>query len=129
MNVARNTSFLENKGQIRSVATNGRKRPTGTKAAPPEAVSARTHRPLPVLANKSSIDGIQWLSFALVAGAIACVEYADYLVKSMSLSYLYILPLVVAAILLLRSITFTLPLMCVLLHDVIVNSDTAHPII
>ena len=62
---------------------------------------------------------MQWLPFVLVAGAIACVGYADYLVTSISLSYLYILPLVVAAILLPRRITFTLTLICVFLHDLL----------
>ena len=69
-NVTRSTSFLENKGQIRSVATNGRKRPAGTKAASWTGASARAQRPLPVLATKSSINGIQWLSFALVADIV-----------------------------------------------------------
>ena len=127
-NVARNTSLFENKSQTRSVATNGRKRPTGTKTVPSTAVSAHAQRPLSVLATKSSIDRIQWLSFALVAGAIACVAYVDYLVKSMSLSYLYILPLVVAAILLPRRITFTLTLICVFLHDLLGRPYSALPV-
>ena len=118
-NVARNTSFVENEREIYSVASKPRTRSTGSAAAQSTALSARARRPLPVLEGKSTIVGIQWLSFALVAGAIACVASADYLVKSMSLGYLYILPLVVAAILLPRRITFTLTLICVFLHDVL----------
>ena len=72
-----------------------------------------------MFAKGPSIDGTRWLPFALVAAAIACVAYADYLVKSISLGYLYILPLVVAAILLPRRISFTLTLICVFLHDLL----------
>ena len=46
----------------------------------------------------------------------------------MSLSYLYILPLVVAAILLPRRITFTLTLICVFLHDVLGRPYSALPV-
>jgi serine phosphatase RsbU (regulator of sigma subunit) len=118
-NFAGNTSSVENKDEIQSVASKERMTALGSAAASATAVDAHARRPLPVLAKGSSLDGIQWLSFALVAGAIACVAYADYLVKSISLSYLYILPLVVAAILLPRRITFTLTLICVFLHDLL----------
>jgi len=118
-NFARNASSVENKDEVQSLASKRTIRPAGFAASPSTAVRAHAQPPLPVLAKGSSIDGIQWLSFALVAGAIACVAYADYLVKSISLSYLYILPLVVAGILLPRRVTFTLTLICVFLHDLL----------
>ena len=106
---ASNAPAVENKYEVQSLATKERKRirPAVSVAPSSTAVDGDTQRSLSVLAKGSSVDGIQWLSVVLVAGAIACVGYADHLVKSISLSYLYILPLVVAAILLPRRITFT----------------------
>ena len=52
----------------------------------------------------------------LVLGAIAAVAYADHVV-SISLVYLYILPLGLGAIFLRRSISYCLIVACVLLHD------------
>ena len=59
----------------------------------------------------------RWLPLVLVFGAIAAVAYADHLVVSISLAYLYILPLGVSAILLSEEISYSLILFCVLLHD------------
>jgi serine phosphatase RsbU (regulator of sigma subunit) len=117
-NFARNTAAVEDTNEVQFLANNG------GRAAHPGARSSTTptayaQRPSPALATESSIKEIQWLSFVMVAGTIACVGYADYLVESISLSYLYILPLVVAAILLPRRITFTLTLICVILHDLL----------
>jgi len=124
---ASNAPAVENKYEVQSLATKERKRirPAVSVAPSSSAVDGDTQRSLSVLAKGSSVDGIQWLSVVLVAGAIACVGYADHLVKSISLSYLYILPLVVAAILLPRRITFTLTLICVFLHDLLGRSYSA----
>jgi sigma-B regulation protein RsbU (phosphoserine phosphatase) len=50
-------------------------------------------------------------------GAIGAVAYADHLVVSISLTYLYILPLSVGAIFLRRKISYSLIAVCILLHD------------
>jgi sigma-B regulation protein RsbU (phosphoserine phosphatase) len=50
-------------------------------------------------------------------GAIAAVAYADHAVVSISLVYLYILPLSVGAIFLRRKISYGLIVICILLHD------------
>ncbi len=62
-------------------------------------------------------NGPMWLPPALVAGAIAAVAYADHLVVSISLVYLYILPLGIGAIFLRREISYGLIVACVLFHD------------
>ncbi|MBZ5665637.1 MAG: PP2C family protein-serine/threonine phosphatase [Acidobacteriia bacterium] len=56
-------------------------------------------------------------SFLIVSSATVCVAYADYLVKSISLGYLYILPLSLSAILLSRGVSFALIGLCVFFHD------------
>jgi hypothetical protein len=53
----------------------------------------------------------------LVLGAIAAVTYADHIVVSISLIYLYILPLAVSAIFLRREISYSHIAVCILLHD------------
>jgi hypothetical protein len=53
----------------------------------------------------------------LVLGAIAAVAYADHIVVSISLVYLYILPLAVSAIFLHSEISYSLIAVCILLHD------------
>jgi serine phosphatase RsbU (regulator of sigma subunit) len=105
--------------EVESRATNDATKPAGSVAPP--SVDGVAERSLGVLAKSSLIDETRWLPFApvAVATAIACVAYADYLAKGFSLSYLYILPLVVAAILLPRRISFTLTLICVFLHDLL----------
>jgi sigma-B regulation protein RsbU (phosphoserine phosphatase) len=50
-------------------------------------------------------------------GAISAVAYADHLVVSISLVYLYILPLGVGAIFLRRGISYSLIAVCILFHD------------
>ena len=106
-------------GEVESRATKDAIKPAGSAAPSSTAVDGGAERSLVVLAKGSSNDGPRWLPFALVAAAIACVAYADYLVKGISLSYLYILPLIVSAILLPRRISFTLTLICVFLHDLL----------
>jgi serine phosphatase RsbU (regulator of sigma subunit) len=58
-----------------------------------------------------------WLPFLMVFGAIGAVAYADRRVTSVSLIYLYILPLAFGAIFLRREISYGLIAICVLLHD------------
>jgi len=48
---------------------------------------------------------------------MAAVAYADHLVVSISLAYLYILPLDISAIFLREEISYSLSLVCILLHD------------
>src|ERR1700674_3964901 len=62
-------------------------------------------------------NGPAWLPFVLILGAIGAVAYADHLVVSISLIYLYILPVGVAAIFLRRRISYSLIVVCILFHD------------
>jgi serine phosphatase RsbU (regulator of sigma subunit) len=62
-------------------------------------------------------NGPAWLPVVLVLGAISAVAYADHLVVSISLVYLYILPVGVGAIFLRPRISYSLIVICILLHD------------
>jgi hypothetical protein len=74
--------------------------------------------PLPRLLRKEAAsNGGSWLPVVLVLVAIAAVAYADHIVVSISLVYLYILPLAVSAISLQREISYSLIAVCILLHD------------
>src|SRR5437016_7778439 len=57
-----------------------------------------------------------WLPLVLVLAAIAVVAYADHLVVSLSLVYLYTLPLTVGAIFLRKEISYGLIVACILFH-------------
>jgi serine phosphatase RsbU (regulator of sigma subunit) len=57
-----------------------------------------------------------WLPLVLVLAAIAGVAYLDHLVVSLSLVYLYTLPLTVGAIFLRKEISYGLILTCILFH-------------
>jgi serine phosphatase RsbU (regulator of sigma subunit) len=61
-------------------------------------------------------NGSTRLPLILVLGAIAVVAYADHLVVSISLIYLYILPLSVGAIFLRKELSYSLIAACILLH-------------
>jgi sigma-B regulation protein RsbU (phosphoserine phosphatase) len=61
--------------------------------------------------------GPAWLPLALVLAAIAAVAYADHLVLSTSLVYLYIFPLGGGAILLRKKVAYGLIPVCILFHD------------
>jgi len=61
-------------------------------------------------------NGPAWLPLLLVLGAIATVAYADHRVVSISLIYLYILPLSVGAIFLRKDISYGLIVVCILFH-------------
>ena len=60
--------------------------------------------------------GPAWLPFVLLLAAIAGVAYVDHLVVSLSLVYLYTLPLTVGAIFLRKEISYGLILTCILFH-------------
>jgi serine phosphatase RsbU (regulator of sigma subunit) len=62
-------------------------------------------------------NGPAWPPLVLVLGAIGAVAYADHLVVSISLVYLYILPLAVGAIFLRNEVSYSLIVICILLHD------------
>ena len=57
-----------------------------------------------------------WLPFVLVLAVIAGVAYIDHFVVSLSLVYLYTLPLTVGAIFLRKEISYGLILTCILFH-------------
>jgi serine phosphatase RsbU (regulator of sigma subunit) len=70
-----------------------------------------------LLRNELASSGSGWLPLAFVIGAIAAVAYADDLVDSISLGYLYVLPLAVGAIFLRKTVSYGLIVICILLHD------------
>jgi phosphoserine phosphatase RsbU/P len=72
---------------------------------------------LPLLRKDVASNGPAWLPLVLVLGAISAVAYADHLVVSISLVYLYILPVVLGAVFLHRKISYSLIALCVLFHD------------
>src|ERR1700726_1638888 len=78
----------------------------------PEKVPLR-----PLLRKDVASNGPAWLPLVLVLGAIAAVAYADHFISSISLVYLYILPLSVGAIFLRRAISYSLIAACILIHD------------
>src|SRR6266852_5828845 len=85
---------------------------------PAELRGLRESVPLLSLLRKDvASNGPPWLPLALVLGAISAVAYADHLVVSISLIYLYILPLAVGAIFLRKEVSYSLIVICILLHD------------
>jgi serine phosphatase RsbU (regulator of sigma subunit) len=70
-----------------------------------------------LLRKQTASERAAWLPFVLVLGAVGAVGYADHLVLSISLVYLYILPLAVGAIFLGRKLSYGLIVVCVLFHD------------
>ncbi len=61
--------------------------------------------------------GAQWLPATLILASIAAVAYADFIVSTVSLGYLYILPLGISAMFLRTRISYALIAICVFLHD------------
>jgi serine phosphatase RsbU (regulator of sigma subunit) len=57
-----------------------------------------------------------WLPLILIVAAIATVAYADHLVVSLSLVYLYVLPLIVGAIFLRKEVGYGLIVACIVFH-------------
>jgi phosphoserine phosphatase RsbU/P len=72
---------------------------------------------LRLLRKDAASNGPAWLPLVLVLGATAAVGYADHLVTSISLVYLYILPVSVGAIFLRRRVSYGLIVACILFHD------------
>jgi serine phosphatase RsbU (regulator of sigma subunit) len=72
---------------------------------------------LRLLRKDVASSGLAWMPLLLVLGAIGAVAYADHLVASLSLVYLYILPLGVGAIFLRKEISYSLIPVCILFHD------------
>ncbi len=70
-----------------------------------------------LLRKDAALNGPAWLPLALVLGAVGAVAYADHLVVSISLVYLYILPIAVGAIFLRKRVSYSLIVVCVLFHD------------
>ena len=77
-----------------------------------ESVSA-----LSLLRKDVASDGPTWLPLTLVMGSAAAVAYADHLVISVSLVYLYILPVAVGAIFLRPAVSYSLVAASILFHD------------
>jgi serine phosphatase RsbU (regulator of sigma subunit) len=91
--------------------------PTVTESKPAELRGLREDISLsPLLRKDVASNGPAWLPLLLVLGAIATVAYADHRVVSISLIYLYILPLSVGAIFLRREISYSLIVVCILFH-------------
>src|SRR6266481_2195994 len=72
---------------------------------------------LSLLRKDVASNGPAWLPIVLVLGATSAVAYADHLVVSISLVYLYILPVGFGAIFLRREISYSLIAVCILFHD------------
>jgi hypothetical protein len=71
-----------------------------------------------LLRREVATGSAQWLPAMLIFGSIAAVAYADFIVSSVSLGYLYILPLGISAMFLRSQISYALTAVCVFLHDV-----------
>jgi serine phosphatase RsbU (regulator of sigma subunit) len=92
--------------------------PVARESAPAKLRCLRERAPWRSLLRKDAASHEpSWLPLGLVLGAIGAVAYADHLVVSVSLVYLYILPLGVGAIFLRRAISYSLIAVCVLFHD------------
>jgi sigma-B regulation protein RsbU (phosphoserine phosphatase) len=92
--------------------------PAVRESTPAELRGLRERAPLLSLLRKDvASNGPAWLPLGLVLGAIGAVAYADHLVVSVSLVYLYILPVSVGAIFLRRAISYSLIVVCILFHD------------
>src|SRR5467141_2480654 len=91
---------------------------TARESMPAELRDLRKSVPLLRLLRKDvASNGPGWLPLILVLGAVSAVAYADHLVVSVSLVYLYILPLGVGAIFLRKEISYALIAACILFHD------------
>jgi serine phosphatase RsbU (regulator of sigma subunit) len=84
--------------------------------------------PLSFLRKDVRSTTLTWLRFVLVLAAIAAVAYADHLVASLSLVYLYILPLIIGAIFLRKEISYGLIVACILFHYFFHYFDSARHI-
>src|ERR1700720_2163829 len=92
------------------------------KGLPIEVIAKLRSGTRPPLSSRSLLrevaaDGPQWLPAVLVFGSIAAVAYADFIVTSISLGYLYILPLGISAMFSRSQISYGLIAVCVFFHD------------
>jgi serine phosphatase RsbU (regulator of sigma subunit) len=71
------------------------------------------------LREDGASDGANWLPLVLVFGSIAGVAYADFVAVTISLGYLYVLPLGISAMFLHKNISYSLTVICVFLHDLL----------
>jgi serine phosphatase RsbU (regulator of sigma subunit) len=86
-------------------------------SSPEELRGLRERIPLLFLLRKDVASSEPtWLPLVLVLAAIAAVAYADHLVVSLSLVYLYTLPLTVGAIFLRKGVSYGLIVACILFH-------------
>src|ERR1700730_18643284 len=93
-------------------------RPAVRGSMPAKLRDLRKRVPLqPLLRKDVASNGPAWPPLVWVLGGIATVAYADHLVVSISLAYLYIRPLGVGAIFLRREISYCLIAICILFHD------------
>src|SRR5260370_42064238 len=72
---------------------------------------------LSLLRKDVASNGPAWLPLVLVLGAVSAVAYADHVVVYISLVYLYILPLAVGAFFLRKTVSYSLIVVCYLVHD------------
>src|SRR6202166_5312161 len=84
----------------------------GTQFGTPASLFSRS-----LLRRELATDGPQWLPVVLIFGSIAAVAYADFIVSSVSLGYLYILPLGISAMFLRTRISYALIAVCVFFHE------------
>ena len=78
----------------------------------PLALSLRS-----LLRREVAVGGPHWLPAIFIFGSIAAVAYSDSMVSSVSLGYLYILPLGISAMFLRPQISYALIAVCVFFHD------------
>ena len=71
---------------------------------------------LSVPRHDAASNGPTWLPLAFVMAAIVGVAYADHRVVSLSLVYLYTLPLTVGAVFLRKEISYSLIVACIAFH-------------
>jgi serine phosphatase RsbU (regulator of sigma subunit) len=83
---------------------------------PSEPRDLRESFPMLSLHQKNVASTVPWLPLVLVLAAIAAVAYADHLVVSLSLVYLYTLPLTIGAIFLRKEISYGLIVACIVFH-------------
>lgn len=81
----------------------------------------------PLLRKDEPSHRLMWLPFVLLLGSIVAVAYADHRVASISLVYLYILPLGVGATFLRKDVSYGLMAGFVLFHDYYSPRKIVHP--
>ena len=75
-----------------------------------------------LLRREVAAGGPHWLPGIFIFGSIAAVAYSDSMVSSVSLGYLYILPLGISAMFLRPQISYVLIAVCVFFHDLFGSS-------